>query len=176
MANFDREREDFVEAVLGRPPSNLAERFEEARKLVKLCEDAGLGTSCEGEVEDLFLIAAIGMYMERGEGQKYSRNPIGLVARLRQWAKWLDGETKDWQASDFSPESQPILENKTMAIARHIGRMLYVTEGFILLTFHLGVKEAPGYSAFVSSVSRREQIKLLADYLKNLKAGQAKQS
>lgn len=172
MAN---DKNDFVNAVLGRPPSDFSDMLEQAEKLCNALEAGGI--KVEGKHCDSLLIAAFAAYQEKLQVELGKRiNPIGYIGRARQIANWLSGKAEDWKDEDFGPESLAALENKARHIATTVGKMMYESEGMILLLFHLGKEESPGFLTHLSSVNRREQIKLLEKHLGYLRSIQDEHS
>jgi hypothetical protein len=157
---------NYVNALIGEPPDDWAEKLAKAQKL---CELAGVGSHLD-DAEDVFLIAAVAHY------QTHDVNLAGLIARVRQVVKWLskrgplpplDADVQDVMSS------LPVLENKSTELSRQLARGLTPREGFLLLIFNTG---EGGYMVHTSTASRREQIGLLTEHLAMLKAEQDKKS
>jgi hypothetical protein len=159
---FDLNRDSYLNALVGQPPDGWREKISgEAQRIADALNSAGVPLPSE----DVLLVAALAGYADS------NASPVAFVQRAKQVAKWVFGPHSS--AKEIEPTSLPVLENKATELARQIAGGLFRNEGFVLLLFNEG---AGGHTTWVSTIDRRDQIKIFEEHVAHLKSEQEKQS
>lgn len=112
-------------------------------------------------IRDLLMLAAWAVSESSNEGQGH--NPIAFVQRAKQVIDWGEDRREGVTLLDH-------LEAKGRELARLLGERLAPHEGFVLTIFDQAAK---GHSTWLTSLARRDAIKVLGDTLAGMKEDQA---